>query len=854
MFSEPPRPPTPPPPLPRFPPFLPPELNAKVEGYGKWLSHPDPSTSHGLAHRFHHEETSQWLVKGNDDNNDFDEWKRKGALFLAHGRSGAGKTILTSAVIESLREQYEDGSATIAYFYFEFGDLPKRRVRNLLSLLLIQLAAHSDTRRKVLQDLYSKHGDGSREPTEEALLESLKDMLKLTTGGPTFLVIDALNEALPSVPPQADAIKVIEELVSLELPDLRIFATSRSISDPEIEGEQPLESLASHTVCLHENKDHLEDIRSYIDWCIKDNKRMKRWRREDKDDTIKTLSKKGAGSWHWVHSQIKILPDCLPATVQRVLERMSPRYHITYARIMQRIPNENWEHAHRMFQFLAVCVRPLLVDELSEILTIDYDRGDFVTPKYEAIWHPETPDRDIFTVCRHTVRIDEINNVWMVKFAHVSVADWLFSDEILLVPESLDRVPRYQINIKDSHYVAALTCLAPILHFNAKFPGEVNRESVKILTMVEYAAENLIYHIREGDVSLSRDVDVGLRRLFDPQRPIFRAWLWLYDIDNPTRGKMVTDAPEDPPASSLYYAALCGFPRLVQHLANLYYPEYRDKIVADQEAEEEKVVAALLRKLPTPKKKKEEREKRKREKAEREAKEKEEKEAAEAEVAAAIARGEVPIATGDEAQAAQGDGAPAIQGDEEPAAQVDATPAVDAVPAVQVDEAPAPQVDAVPATQADEAPAPQANGVPASQADGEPAAQANGVPAVQVDGEPVPEGEGAPAAEGEGAAAKVESEDEDEDIVPDPPNPFDFVPDVIIPAELEDALSTRRGGNLGSALHAAAAGGHLEVVEVLLKVGANPREWDRQHRTPEQVALANGHFKIAELLSQFGGF
>src|SRR6266702_5386678 len=41
------------------------------------------------------------------------------------------------------------------------------------------------------------------------------------------------------------------------------------------------------------------------------------------------------------------------------------------------------------------------------------------------------------------------------------------------------------------------------------------------------------------------------------------------------------------PASSLYYAALYGFPRLVQRLANLYYPEYRDKVVADQEAEEE---------------------------------------------------------------------------------------------------------------------------------------------------------------------------------------------------------------------------------------------------------------------------
>ena len=512
---------------------------------------------------------------------------------------------------------------------------------------------------------------------------------------------------------------------------------------------------------------------------------------------------------------------------------MSPRFHITYARIMQRIPNENWEHAHRAFQILAVCVRPLLVDELSEILTIDYDRGDFVTPKYEAIWHPETPDKDLFTVCRHTIKIDEIHDVPIVKFAHVSVADWVLSDEILLVPESLDRVPRYQINIKESHYITALTCLAPILHFNAKFPGPLNRETVKIFTFVEYAAENLIYHIREADVSLSRDIDVGLRRLFDPQRPIFRAWLWLFDIDNPTRGKMVTESPEDPPASELYYAALCGFPRLVQHLANLYYPDYRDKIVADQETEEEKVVAILLRKLPTPKKKKEIRERKQREK------EAAEKAAAE-EAAARAARGEEP-------EEAQVDETPAVQGDGEPTPQADATP-VDQVPAAQGDGVPAPQADALPAAQVD------ADEVPAPPGDGEPVPQANGVPSPQDDGEPAPEGDGAPPAEDEDAPRPAPPpEEEDEDIVPDPPDPFAFAPDATMPTELEAALSTRCGGTLGSALHAAATGGHLEVVEVLLKVGANPREWDRQHRSPEQVALANGHFKIAELLSQFGG-
>jgi hypothetical protein len=202
----------------------------------------------------------------------------------------------SSAVIESLREEYKDGSGTIAYFYIEFGDLPKRRIRNLLSSLLIQLAAHSDTRCKVLHDLYSKHGDGVKEPTEEALLESLKEMLKVSTQGPTFLIIDGLNEALPSAQPQCEPTKVIEELVALGLLDLRIFATCLSVLEPEEDPPLALESVASHVVCLHETKGHLDDIVLYIDWCIKENKRMKRWRHEDKVDTVQTLSKKGGGS------------------------------------------------------------------------------------------------------------------------------------------------------------------------------------------------------------------------------------------------------------------------------------------------------------------------------------------------------------------------------------------------------------------------------------------------------------------------------------------------------------------------------------------------------------------------------
>ncbi|KAI0291491.1 hypothetical protein B0F90DRAFT_1776768 [Multifurca ochricompacta] len=545
------------PPPPHFEPLLSPELSEKVKNYQNWLSPPDPSTNHGIAHTAHYVESSQWLIKGDS----FNAWKNNGSLFWVHGKTGAGKTILTSAIIEVLRSLSAQESASLAYFYCDFRDPAKRRVRNALSSLLIQLAAQSDSRRSVLHSLYTQHGNGTQQPSDDTLLQSLKELLTLPGNGTTYFIIDALDEGLSSTAESPrDVVNVVSELVDLKRQDLRIFATSL----PEQDIHNILHPLASHSLSLHENQEHLDDIISYIQWRIQENSRMRRWRYEDRVSTWEILSEKAAGSWQWIICQIKILPGCLPATVQRVLERMDPSLDGTYARVMQRVPNENWEHAHRMFQFLAASVRPLLVDELSEILTIDYDTG--TTPKYEAIWHPETPDADIFTVCHNLVTIDNINGVPTVQFAHVTVPDWLFSERILAAHDQV-KIPRYRINLEDSHAVSALTCISSLLHFDEKLPVALNRESVKIFTMANYAAEHWVHHTQYGKVAEREEVRLGLERLFNPDLPIFKAWIWLYDIDNPERGTMPTESPETPAASSLYYAALCGFPRLVEHLA-----------------------------------------------------------------------------------------------------------------------------------------------------------------------------------------------------------------------------------------------------------------------------------------------
>jgi hypothetical protein len=57
-----------------------------------------------------------------------------------------------------------------------------------------------------------------------------------------------------------------------------------------------------------------------------------------------------------------------------------------------------------------------------------------------------------------------------------------------------------------------------------------------------------------------------MKRLFDPAKPHFAAWVWLYNIDRYWTECIPTMHPTQPEAVPLYYASLCGFVGLTEHL------------------------------------------------------------------------------------------------------------------------------------------------------------------------------------------------------------------------------------------------------------------------------------------------
>jgi hypothetical protein len=203
---------------------------------------------------------------------------------------------VSSTVIQDIEAICKDENASMAYFYFDFRDANKQGLRDLLSSLLTQLSACSGPRCDILSKLYSDHDKGDKQPSDNILAKCLKEMLTLPGQPSTYLIIDVLDESLntsgmPS--PREAVLQLLKELVNLSLPNLHICVTSR----PEIDIRNILEPLTSRRVSLHDQSGQKKDIADFVRSVVYSDLEqiMRRWKTEDKELVIKTLSERADG-------------------------------------------------------------------------------------------------------------------------------------------------------------------------------------------------------------------------------------------------------------------------------------------------------------------------------------------------------------------------------------------------------------------------------------------------------------------------------------------------------------------------------------------------------------------------------
>jgi hypothetical protein len=181
----------------------------------------------------------------------------------------------------------------IAYFFFDFKDERKQDSRALLSSLVVQLSHLSDPLLDILFHYYSIHQSGSNQPGDLALTQCLEDMLRIPVV-PIYLILDALDECPSTIglpPPRERVLELVKRLIKLNLPNLRLCVTSR----PEIDIRTSLEPLTSNQISLHDQIGQRKDIADYVRSVVYSDGNMRRWRGEDKELVIETLSERADG-------------------------------------------------------------------------------------------------------------------------------------------------------------------------------------------------------------------------------------------------------------------------------------------------------------------------------------------------------------------------------------------------------------------------------------------------------------------------------------------------------------------------------------------------------------------------------
>jgi hypothetical protein len=179
-------------------------------------------------------------------------------------------------------------------FYCDFRDSKKQDVSELLASFISQFAAKSNACHNILSTLYSECDSGSQRPSDDALTDCLENMFRVEGQPTVYIIVDAIDEC-PNTggvkSPRERVLELVEKLVGLHLRNLRICAISR----PEADISSSLASLASHTVSLHDEDGQKKDIADYVRSVVYSDKKMRRWRKEDKETVIDALSRKANG-------------------------------------------------------------------------------------------------------------------------------------------------------------------------------------------------------------------------------------------------------------------------------------------------------------------------------------------------------------------------------------------------------------------------------------------------------------------------------------------------------------------------------------------------------------------------------
>jgi len=243
--------------------------------------------------------------------------------------------------------------------------------------------------------------------------------------------------------------------------------------------------------------------------------------------------------------------------VKGILDELPESLDGTYERILRSINKANRDHALRLLQCVTVAIRPLRVEELAEVLAVDFDAArNGGIPILKPDWRWSDQHQAVLSTCSSLIAIVDDGDSQVVQFSHFSVKEFLTSDRLAC---SSGDVSRYHILLSPAHTILAQACLGVLLRLD-KY---ITKDNASGIPLAYYSARHWVDHAQfEAVSSYIQDV---MEYFFDADKPHWAAWHRVYDIDD-ISWMDFTPYPVIPSMLPLYYAALCGFYDLAKQL------------------------------------------------------------------------------------------------------------------------------------------------------------------------------------------------------------------------------------------------------------------------------------------------
>ncbi|KAM0551853.1 hypothetical protein ACHAPJ_008189 [Fusarium lateritium] len=369
--------------------------------------------------------TAEWLLESKE----YKGWKAaKGQTLFCPGIRGAGKTVLTSIVIEDLESHFRHNPGVgIVYAYLNY----RQEANQSVSQVLASLLRHLEAGQAVIHDHIQKIYDMRTGPVLDLKLNTIYEAIH-TVGKyyrKVFIVVDALDECPETDGRRSELLKAITRL-QVDI-SANLLCTSRHI--PDIEAYFTKSTLVEVRATEHDIQVYLD---SHLDCLPGFVGRDHRLQDEVKEAIVRAVDGRMLlAHFHLESLAYKQSPKALRAALI-ALPSGSNAYHQVYQDTMHRVEAQHPDRAElakHALMWIVYTKVPLTTLQLREALVVEKNDQD--------IDRDNRPDiEDIVAACGGLVTVNKATDT--VQLSHHTVQEFFEQTQGTQLPDANARIGR----------------------------------------------------------------------------------------------------------------------------------------------------------------------------------------------------------------------------------------------------------------------------------------------------------------------------------------------------------------------------------------------------------------------------